>query len=514
MAVDLKQFSDLARARGLRDTDALAVTDQDQLKLRSSRFPVTRWIVNSGIGKRSGNRKTVDAFMRAMNDQFGRELVEKMELDSLRDLQRRGKPLHVRHVRNSVEQAVRLQRDASVVAAEVERRVSDSAYISEPGGAGLAREVRDGVDFHSLFRNLQGELDSYRGPDRAWDVIPGIVERLATTAHNEAFRKIFLAGYGAREEDRDTSRLQRVIDDAPESRQLLADYGMKLDAGRMPPAFFEQLADKLHRTVDKAMLHPERLAQDDAGTALKTRVQRQAGQVAERLARQYLQERLEALGALRQTLADDGAHPGAAPDPGLCETLLYNRIPASRMPGLMALRKEMPDGLGALAAPDRSLDDKFRLLYDFGALVVRTITDMTPEQQEKYAPGPESLYFMEECANLLKQGRLGDAEAAQLRRALCAGPGSELVDLYQSLQDIKYAAECNATDSSLKTDPAWGEAYRAIERVDAAFKQLPGYLQMLDDIDVAEQRSYTGEALPAYNAMRSCGVNLPPPPEG
>ena len=541
--IELDRFSDLLKARNLRDTDVLTVTNRDNLKLKSSRFPMLRWIANSGVGKRSSNRKTVGLFMDAMKNQFGRELVEKMELDSLQDLQRRGKPLNVRHVRNSVEQAVRLQYDASAVVDEIERNISNSAYSSAPGGVELAREVRDRIDFPTLFKNLQTDLDDYRGPNPTWSVVPNIVGRVASSAHNEAFGQIFLSGYGVQEDGMGTGRLQRLIEELPETGQLSAEYGLTLDSSRMPPAFFEELGVKLQRKVDEAMLHPERLTAGSADDPVKTRLAQQLSRTAEQLVQQYMQERLQALGALRQTLEPDTAgsaagrepsgsaglepgsvaaqEPGGAaerdtvaseqPSAGLYQNILHSRIPASQVPRLMALRQKMPNELDALASPGHSLDDKFGLLHEFGGLVVRTITDMTPADQAKYAPGPESLYFMEDCANFLKQETLSEDAAAKIRQTLCAGPGADLPDLYQSLQDIKYAAERNSADGELKTDPVWGEAYRAVEQVDAAYKQFPGYLQMLDGIDLSENRLYTDAALPACQAMRDCGINVPPP---
>lgn len=517
MTVRLNQFSDLLGARNPRDTDVLTVTDRNNLKLNSSRFPGLRWIVNSGIGKRARNRKTVDTFLGAMKSQFGGELVDKMQLGTLRDLQRSGKPLHVRHVRNSVEQAMRLQYDASVVVDEIERNISDSAYSSAPGGVELAREVRDGIDFTTLFKTLQTDLGNYRGSQPVWSVIPNMVGRVASSAHNDAFRGIFLSGYGIQEDGKGTGRLQALIEELPETGQLSAEYGMRLDSSRMPPAFFEELGVKLQRKVDEAMLHPERLPQDRADEPINARLARQVSRTAERLVQQYLQERLQALGALRQTLAAGADGPGMAPAPldgpaaGLYEQTLHSRIPASEVPRLMTLRREMPDDLDALASPGASIEDKFRLLHGFGGLVVRTITEMTPADQAKYASGPESLSFMEDCANFLKQENLSAAAATKIRQALCAEPVTDLVRLYQSLQDIKYAAERYSEDGELKTDPVWGEAYRAVEQTDAAYQQFPGYLQMLDRIDVAADRLYTDEALPAYHALRSEGIDVPPP---
>ncbi|MDE0155281.1 MAG: hypothetical protein OXI88_02630 [Gammaproteobacteria bacterium] len=518
MTIKLNQFSDLLGARNLRDTDVLTVTDRNDLKLKSSRFPVLRWIVNSGIGKRAGNRKTVDVFLGAMKSQFGGELVDKMQLDTLRDLQRRGKPLNVRHVRNSVEQAMRLQYDASAVVDEIERNISDSAYSSSPGGMELAREVRDGIDFPALFKTLQTDLDNYRGQDRIWSVIPNVVGRVASTAHNEAFRHIFLSGYGVQQDGMGTGRLQRIIEELPETGLLLAEHGMRLDSSRMPPAFFEELGVKLQRKTDEAMLHPERLPQDRADEPFKQRLAQQLSRTAEQFTQQYMQGRLQALGALRQTQeagADAAAAHAPAPDDklsaGLREQILHSRIPAGEVPRLLALRNEMPGNLDALAAPEHPIEDKFRLLHGFGSLVVRAITEMTPEDQAKYASGPESLSFMEDCANFLKHENLSDAAAANIREALCAEPATDLARLYQSLQDIKYAAERNSEGGELKTDPVWGEAYRAIERTDAAYQQFPGYWQMLDRIDVDENRLYTDAALPAYQALRSLGINAPPP---
>ncbi len=517
MTINLNQFSDLLGARRLRDTDVLAVTDRNNLKLRDSRFPVLRWLVNSGLGKRATNRKTVDTFIRAMENQFGAQLLEKMQLDSLRDLQRRGKPLHVRHVRSSVEQATRLQGDATAVVDELERQFSKAPYASVPGGAELTREVRDRIDFDTLFRNLQADCDNYRGREQLWVALPSMVERLATTAHNEAVRKIFLGGYGIQPAPADTTdRLQAIVEALPETEKLSADFGLRPDSSRMPPAFFDKLAGKLQKTVERALLHPERVATGDASDSIMSRVQQEVRLTVEKATRQYLQERLDALHALQQAQAGDiapSAGPATAPGTeGLYEQALYNRIPASQTPRLLALRQEMPEDLGALVSPDCDLNAKFQLLHQFGALVLRTITDMTPAEQQTHASGPDdSLDFMEECSNFLKHGKLDDAAAVQLRQALGAGAGSELPGLYQTLQDIKYAAECNSDDGSPKTDPVWGEAYRAVEQVDAAFKQLPGYPELLGTIDVAAERPYAQAALPVYQAMRNCGIALPPP---
>lgn len=99
MAVGLTRFSDVAANAKARDRDVVTVTRQNNLKLGRSRFRLVRWLVGSGIGKRAQNRRTVDAFISSLRDNFGGKVVDKMNLSHLDKLRSRGKPLDVRHVR-------------------------------------------------------------------------------------------------------------------------------------------------------------------------------------------------------------------------------------------------------------------------------------------------------------------------------------------------------------------------------------------------------------------------------
>ncbi|MDE0156655.1 MAG: hypothetical protein OXI88_07290 [Gammaproteobacteria bacterium] len=99
MAVRLNRFSDVIARPDARDRDVVTVTKQNELKLGRSRFRLTRWFVNSGIGKRIRNRRTVDAFVASLRRNFGDKVVNKMNLAHLDKLRSRGKPLDVRLVR-------------------------------------------------------------------------------------------------------------------------------------------------------------------------------------------------------------------------------------------------------------------------------------------------------------------------------------------------------------------------------------------------------------------------------
>lgn len=98
-ALRLNRFSDVVTKPDVRDRDVVTVTKQNELKLGRSRFRLTRWIVNSGIGKRIRNRKTVDAFVVSLRRNFGDKVVNKMNLTHLDKLRSRGKPLDVRLVK-------------------------------------------------------------------------------------------------------------------------------------------------------------------------------------------------------------------------------------------------------------------------------------------------------------------------------------------------------------------------------------------------------------------------------
>ncbi len=105
MAVSFSQFSDAVARANVRDRDVVTVTKQNNLKLGSSRFRLLRWIANAGIGKRLRNRRTVDAFIHSLQQNFGEHVVGKMNLGHLQQLRSRGKPLNVRFVKAYLDNA-------------------------------------------------------------------------------------------------------------------------------------------------------------------------------------------------------------------------------------------------------------------------------------------------------------------------------------------------------------------------------------------------------------------------
>ncbi|MCY4210774.1 MAG: hypothetical protein OXE97_07000 [Gammaproteobacteria bacterium] len=105
MSVSLNQFSDAIARANVRDRDVVTVTKQNNLKLGSSRFRLLRWVTASGIGKRLRNRRTVDAFIHSLQQNFGENVVGKMNLGHLQQLRSRGKPLNVRFVKAYLDNA-------------------------------------------------------------------------------------------------------------------------------------------------------------------------------------------------------------------------------------------------------------------------------------------------------------------------------------------------------------------------------------------------------------------------
>ena len=58
-----------------------------------------------GIGKRLSNRNTINAFISSLETHYGEEVKSRMDFRPLRNLQDRGKPLHVRDINAVISEA-------------------------------------------------------------------------------------------------------------------------------------------------------------------------------------------------------------------------------------------------------------------------------------------------------------------------------------------------------------------------------------------------------------------------
>ena len=147
MSVSLNRFSDVVARTGVRDRDVVTVTKQNDLKLGRSRFRLTRWLVNSGLGRRLRNRRTVDAFVGSLRRNFGDKVVDKMNLSHLDKLRSSGKPLDVRLVK---------------------------AYLANAGDVKEYLDVRaeqkgSGALSDAAIGRIQGELTQFTDTERVGD---------------------------------------------------------------------------------------------------------------------------------------------------------------------------------------------------------------------------------------------------------------------------------------------------------------------------------------------------------
>ena len=512
MPVSFKDFSDIAARQNVRDSGFVRVDSRQDLKLDQSRFRLVRWVQNSGIGKRIRNRSTVDAFISSLQHHYGPDVASRMDFGPLRDLQTRGKPLQVRHIRAAISEAGLVADGVkSVKSSNIEGLVGEQIaglpYYGLPGAEDLVNEVRSKVDVAGTQERIgrtqlgmaaRGTLSGESGLDTA--------QTWVRSAVNDAHEDIFLTGFGVKTgQGQRFDKLQQVIDRHPRAQAVYKQYGLRFNASRASGALYGTLADKLSETLSAAL---EDTGQPTGAGTVKKRVEQAINRKAEQVVGDFLRERADALGRLREMHAhgdirsEDMAAFKADGHRSLADVVLHHRIPPDMLPGLYALRDETPDNLGDLASANRSMEDKIQVMRQFGEALSGIYTGISEADFNKYLYGEDSkLNYTEDCGRFLLEGKLSADDESAIRHAVRTGsPGSDLPELLQGIAGMRgavYHPDAN--------EDHWAAAKPSLDSMSMASMALLGAGAP------PPLGEYSARAASVLNALRNCGIDTPPP---
>ena len=514
MPVSFDQFSDIAARQNVRDSGAVTVDSRQDLRLNQSRFRLVRWVRNTGVGKRVQNRNTVDAFISSLQHHYGPDVTSRMDFRPLRDLQSRGKPLHVRDIKAAIGEA-RMVADgiksvkSSNVEALVDEKIAGSAYFDLAGGEDLVNEVRSKVDV----AGTQQQISQTRLAMAARGTLSGAgslstAQTWVSSALNDAHEDIFLTGYGVKTgQGQQFHRLQRIVDRHPRAQALYKQYGLRFDASRASGALYGTLTEKLSNTLSEVLEHPEQLPGD--GT-VKERVEQAISGKADQVVGEFIRERADALGRLREMHArgeirsEDMATFKADGHRSLADVVVHHRIPPDMLSRLYALRSETPDNLGDLASADHTMEDRIKVMRQFGKALSGIYDGISEADFDSYLYGEDSkLNYTEDCGRFLLEGKLSAIDESAIRHAVRAdSPGSDLPDLLQGIAGMRgalYHPDANQGH--------WAAAKEPLDNMSMAAMALLG-------ADAPPPLGeYTARAGNVLNAMRNCGIDAPPPGE-
>ena len=270
MPVSLNQFSNIAARQNVRDSGVVRVDSREDLRLNQSRFRLVRWVRDSGIGKRLSNRNTVNAFISSLENHYDSQVISRMDLRPLRDLQSRGKPLHVRDIRAAMHEADMVadgvkQVKSSIIEGLVNDQLAGATYMVLPGGEDLAREVRNQVDIAATQLNLDQALPQWAAYNKLSEGGSlSSAKGWAETGVSNAQKDIFLTGYGIKTASgQQFDKLQRIFDRYPQAQALKARYGPGFDASRASGALYRVLSETLSPKLTSVMDDPEQLPGKD-----------------------------------------------------------------------------------------------------------------------------------------------------------------------------------------------------------------------------------------------------------
>ena len=512
MPVSFDQFSDIAARQNVRDSGAVTVDSRQDLRLNQSRFRLVRWVRNTGVGKRVQNRNTVDAFISSLQHHYGPDVTSRMDFRPLRDLQSRGKPLRVRDIKAAIGEA-RMVADgiksvkSSNVEALVDEKIAGSAYFDLAGGEDLVNEVRSKVDV----AGTQQQIGQTRLAMAARGTLSGAgslstAQTWVSSALNDAHEDIFLTGYGVKTgQGQQFDRLQRIVDRHPRAQALYKQYGLRFDASRASGALYGTLTEKLSNTLSEVLEHPEQLPGD--GT-VKERVEQAISRKADQVVGEFIRERADALGRLREMHArgeirpEDMATFKADGHRSLADVVLHHRIPPDMLSRLYALRSETPDNLGELASADHTMEDKIQVMRQFGEALSGIYDGISGADFDKYLYGEDSkLNYTEDCGRFLLEGKLSANDESAIRHAVRTdSPGSDLPDLLQGIAGMRgalYHPDANQGH--------WAAAKEPLDNMSMAAMALLG-------ADAPPPLGeYATDAGNALTALRNCGIDAPPP---
>ena len=512
MPVSFNQFSDIAARQNARDSGVVRVDSREDLKLNQSRFRLVRWVRDSGIGKRLSNRNTINTFISSLQNHYDEEVTSRMDFRPLRNLQSRGKPLHVRHIRAAISEAGMVADGLKSVKSSnieglIDEKIVGSAYFNLPGGEDLVNEVRSKVDV----AGTQQQIGQTRLGMAARGTLSGAgslntAQTWVNSALNDAHEDIFLTGYGVKTgQGQQFNKLQQVIDRHPRTQALYKQYGLRFDASRTSGALYGTLSEKLSNTLFEVLEHPEQLPGD--GT-VKERVEQAVSRKADQVVGEFIRERADALGRLREMHArgeirsEDMATFKADGHRSLTDVVLHQRIPPDMLSRLYALRSETPENLGDLASTDHTMEDKIQVMRQFGETLSGIYTGISEADFDKYLYGEDSkLNYTEDCGRFLLEGKFSANDESAIRHAVRTdSPGSDLPDLLQGVAGMRgalYHPDANGNHWVATKEPLDNLSMAAMALLGADAPPPLG--------------EYTARAVNVLNAMRNCGIDAPPP---
>ena len=562
MPVSLNQFSDIAARQDVRDSGVVRLDNRQELMPGQSRFRLVRWIRDSGIGKRLSNRRTVDAFISSLQNQYGAEVTKRMDLGPLRDLQRRGKPLHVRDIKAAISEADQVAdlhklAQSSKIETMVDEKVNQAAYLADPGGRALADEVRSRVDLDGAYNQFAGIQDrrSERA-DLSGDFSLFTANKLAGQALENAAQDVFLTGYGVETaRGRQSGRLQQIFDQHPQAQTVYEKYGLRFDAARMSDGLYAGLTKRLQAQMNEGLDNPERLPGN--GT-VKDRVEQVVNETAERIVDDFIRESTEALERLHgmrdrgEIKPEDLALFETDSHHSLADVVLHHRILPAMVPKLCELRSKIPANQGVLADTGRTMEDKIQVLRGLGDVIAEATSGLSGADAENFAQGNDDRNgYLEGCGRFLLEGKLSAEDDSAIRVAARNNPpGSNLRELCQGIADMRdeihkspppgeepqgsadrAEAQSAPTETEAQSPPAGTEAQPAPTKKEAPPPftiQAPDFwkearepvgnmadaaIALLGRDAPASTGSYTRRAGAVVEAIRNCGIGVPPPDE-
>ena len=452
MPVSFDQFSDLAARHNVRDSSVVRLDSRQDLKLKQSRFRLVRWVRDSGIGKRLSNRRTVDAFISSLQDRYGREVMSRIDLRALRNLQSAGKPLPVRAIKAAIQDA-----DIAVRTSEELHDAGRDTYLT---GYGV--------------QTAQG---------RQTDKLQQVFNR---NTHARALQDKYGLRFDAR---RISGQLQNALSERLDDRlkQVLRNPEQLPGEG--------SVSQRVEQAIDQAAAGiVDDFVRERAAALDQLHEVRARGEIS-----------AEDMASYKEDWQDSHS---------LADVVMHRSIPPAMVPKLCALRSEVPDNLVDLASGAHSMEHKSQVLRRFGDALAAIQTGMSEADMEKYAADAEMKnQFSEDCRGFLLEGKLSARDASAIRQAATAdGPGSNLKELCQGIVDIReealnpsYPGDNPSTFDNERWPDFWSAAREPVGNMADAAAVLLG-----SDAPAPTGR-YTKRHEGALQALRSTGIDIPPP---
>ena len=534
MAISLTRFSNVADQARIQDRGIVTVGSRQDVRLNQSRFRLVRWIANSGIGKHATNRRAVGSFVDALENHYGRRVMSHLSLDHLRNLQGSGKPLHMRVVRAAIREAnetvdsLKLA-ESSRLGKLMDEHVESFAYLALPEGRALADEVRSKADVAWAYQEFADiQLRRSKSGELSGDLSLFTARRWAKLALSAAHEDMFLTGYGIRTNlsekyraelvperlsatgrsewhARQYEKLQDVLNGNPQARSLFAKYGLGFDASRLSGALYADLDEKLRSVAREALTHPERLPGDGP---VKDRIEQAIRQKTERMVADFVRDRADAVERWYDMHRDGQTYPGDIPQltanerAGLADVVLHRRIPPAAVPGLCALRSRVPGDLRPLTRVGHGMEDTIQVLNQLGKVVDEASTVLSDKDFRDYAAGERNrTIYADDCSRFLLEGKWSADDDFTIRHALKTDmPGANIVELCHGIAGLRDEMQ---RSESPRNDWSWAKG-----SLDGMANAVEG---LLGRDAPPLMGAYTSRAGNVLDAMRNCGIFMPPP---